>query len=65
MLPNLMQIFRPENIPATISAFRPDGEVLVLNKRYIDSSEYRIFKVDFSDGESWSVRILIYVQSDS
>jgi len=52
MLLNLMQTFYLENIPATISAFRPDGEVLVLNKRYIDSGECRIFKVDFSDGES-------------
>jgi hypothetical protein len=60
-----MQIFHPENIPATISAFRPDGEVPVLNERYIDGGECHIFKVDFSDGESWSVRIPIHVQSDS
>jgi hypothetical protein len=62
---NLMRTFYPENLPATISAFRPDSEVLVLNKQYIDSGKCRIFKVDFSNGESWSVRILIHVQSDS
>jgi hypothetical protein len=60
-----MQTFHPENIPASISAFRPDGEVPVLNERYMDGGECRIFKVDFSDGESWSVRIPIHVQSDS
>ena len=65
MSPNLIHTFYPEKIPATISAFRPDGEVPVLNERYIDGGECRIFKVDFSDGESWSVRIPIHVQSDS
>jgi len=65
MPPNLIQTFRPENIPATISAFRPDGEVPVLNEQYMDGGECRIFKADFSDGESWSVRIPIHVQSDS
>jgi hypothetical protein len=65
MPPNLMQTFHPENIPATISAFRPDGEVPVLNEQYMDGGECRIFKADFSDGESWSVRIPIHVQSDS
>jgi hypothetical protein len=66
MLPNLMQTFHPEHIRATISAFRPDREVPVLNhEQYIDGGECRIFKADFSDGESWSVRIPIHVQSDS
>ncbi|MCJ1251339.1 hypothetical protein MMC30_008571 [Trapelia coarctata] len=65
MPPNLMQTFHPENIPATISAFRPDSEVPVLNEQYMDGGECRIFKADFSDGESWSVRIPIHVQSDS
>ena len=65
MPPNLMQTFHSENLPATISAFRPDGEVPVLNEQYIDSGECRIFKAGFSNGESWSVRIPIHVQSDS
>lgn len=65
MSPSLMQTFHPENIPATISAFRPGGEVPVLNEQYMDGGECRIFKVDFSDGESWAVRIPIHIQSDS
>jgi len=65
MSPYLMQTFHPENIPATISDFRSDGEVPVLNKQYMDGGECRIFKADFPDGESWSVRIPIHVRSDS
>ncbi len=60
-----MQTFRPEKIPTSIFDFPPYGEVPVLNKRYMNDGEFPIFKVDFSDGESWSVRIPIHVQSDS
>lgn len=65
MPPNLMQTFHPDNIPVAISVFRPDGEVPILNERYMDGGQCRIFKVDFSDGKSWSVRIPIHIQSDS
>ncbi|KAF2240345.1 hypothetical protein BU26DRAFT_442836 [Trematosphaeria pertusa] len=60
-----MQNFRPENIPTAISAFQPDGEVPVLNELHLEGGQCCIFKADFSDGESWSVRIPIHVQSDS
>lgn len=65
MPPDLMQNFRPENIPTAISAFQPDGEVPVLNELHLEGGQCCIFKADFSDGESWSVRIPIHVQSDS
>ncbi|KAF1993222.1 hypothetical protein P154DRAFT_625607 [Amniculicola lignicola CBS 123094] len=60
-----MQTFHPENIPVAVSAFRPAGEVPVLNKQHWDGGQCRIFKVDFSDGVSWSIRIPIHVQSGS
>ncbi|KAH8727369.1 hypothetical protein GQ44DRAFT_582229, partial [Phaeosphaeriaceae sp. PMI808] len=59
------QKFHPENIPAVISTLRPDGEVPVLNEKHWDGGQCRIFKVDFVDGGSWSVRIPIHIQSDS
>jgi len=62
---SLMQNFHPENIPTAISTFRPDGEVPVLNKQHWDGGQCRIFKVDFSNGESWSVRIPIHIQCNS
>jgi hypothetical protein len=60
-----MLTFHSENITAAISTFRPDGEVPVLNKQHWDGGQCRIFKVDFANGDSWSVRIPIHVQSDS
>jgi hypothetical protein len=63
--PYPMQTFYPENIPAVVSAFQPACEIPVLNKQHWDGGQCRIFKVDFSDGVSWSVRIPIHVQSSS
>jgi hypothetical protein len=60
-----MLTFHSENITAAISTFRPDGEVPVLNEQHWDGGQCRIFKVDFANGESWSVRIPIHVHSDS
>jgi hypothetical protein len=66
MMPlSLMQTFRPEKIAVAISTFRPDSEVPVLNEKYWDGGQCRIFKVDFLDSESWAVRVPIHVQSDS
>ncbi|KAF2869187.1 hypothetical protein BDV95DRAFT_641971 [Massariosphaeria phaeospora] len=39
-----MQTLHPENIPAAVSAFRPAGEVPVLNPRYLDGGQCRIFR---------------------
>ncbi|CAI6336757.1 unnamed protein product [Periconia digitata] len=60
-----MPTFHPENIPAAVSAFRPSGEVPVRHSRYFDGGQCRIFRVDFSDGVSWSVRIPIHFQNHS
>jgi hypothetical protein len=61
----LMRSFRSENIPATVSSFRTDGQVPVLDAQHWDGGQCRIFKVDFHSGESWSIRIPIHAQSDS
>ncbi|KAF1972835.1 hypothetical protein BU23DRAFT_143895 [Bimuria novae-zelandiae CBS 107.79] len=62
---HINQTFYPENITAAISAFRPDGEVPALSEEYWDGGQCRIYKVHFLDGESWSVRLPIHVQSSS
>jgi len=65
MAPILKPTFYPENIPLAVSAFRPDRQVPVLNQQHFDGGQCRIFKVDFSDGESWAVRIPLHLQTDS
>ncbi|KAF2844424.1 hypothetical protein T440DRAFT_484210 [Plenodomus tracheiphilus IPT5] len=60
-----MHTFQPESLVAAISTLRSDGEIPVLNERHWDGGQCRIFKVDFSNRESWSVRIPIHVQSES
>jgi hypothetical protein len=62
---NLLQAFHPENIPSAVSDFRGDGEIPLLDAQYFDGGQCRIFKVSFSDGECWSVRIPIHGQSTS
>jgi hypothetical protein len=62
---SLMHHFCPENITTAVSIFRPDGEVPVLNKQHWDGGQCRIFKVDFLNGESWSIRFPVHIQSDS
>jgi hypothetical protein len=65
MPPSLLPNFRPENITAAISAFRADGEVPALSEQYWDGGQCRVHKVDFLNGESWSVRLPIHVLSRS
>jgi hypothetical protein len=60
-----MQSFQPDNLVFAISTFRADRKVPLLNKQHWDGGQCRIFKVDFLDGENWSVRIPVHVQSDS
>ncbi|KAF2274411.1 uncharacterized protein EI97DRAFT_128266 [Westerdykella ornata] len=62
---NLIHSLNPQNLTFAVSTFRADGEVPVLNEKHWDGGQCRIFKVDFSEGESWSIRIPIHVQSDS
>lgn len=63
--PDLMQNFCPENIPAVVSTFRSTKEVPVLNGKHWDGGQCRIYKVDFSGGRSWSVRIPTHAQGGS
>lgn len=60
----MLQTFRQEGIPAAVAALRPDGEVPTLSKRFWDGGQCRIFRVEFTNGENWSVRIPIHVQAD-
>lgn len=62
---NLLQAFHPESIPVAISDFRTDSEIPILDSQHFDGGQCRIFRVFFSDGECWSVRIPIHGQSTS
>lgn len=64
MRPTQAQAFHPENIPTAIAQCRPDGEVPVL-ERHFDGGQCRVYKVVFSNKESWAVRIPLHVQSSS
>ena len=59
------RVFHPQNIPHAIAALhvRLDTRVPVLNEKYFDGGQCRIYKVDFPDGESWAVRIPLHVQN--
>ncbi|KAF1913309.1 hypothetical protein BDU57DRAFT_351133 [Ampelomyces quisqualis] len=59
-----MHTFRSENLTAAISTFKSDGEIPTLNEQHWDGGQCRIFKVDFSNRESWSIRIPIHVHSE-
>ncbi|KAH9870648.1 hypothetical protein IAQ61_006126 [Plenodomus lingam] len=60
-----MHTFHPENLTAAVSTLRSDGEIPILNERHWDGGQCRIFKVDFPNGESWSIRIPIHGQCRS
>ncbi|KAJ5160679.1 uncharacterized protein N7482_007683 [Penicillium canariense] len=53
-----------ENIPAVISQLRTDHQVPVLSKCF-DGGQCRVFKVDFADGDSWAVRVPLFVRNSS
>ncbi|KAF9733862.1 hypothetical protein PMIN03_011819 [Paraphaeosphaeria minitans] len=57
--------FCPENIPEVVSTFRTDGAIPVLDQKFHDGGQCRIYKVNFLDGKSWSVRFPIHVRSES
>ncbi len=57
--------FSPQNIPLALAAFAPDAQVPLLNEKYFDGGQCRIYKVDFNDQESWAVRIPLHVQNAS
>lgn len=57
--------FHPQNIPHAIAALhaRSDTQIPVLSAKFFDGGQCRIYKVDFSEGESWAVRIPLHVQN--
>ena len=56
--------FHEENISIAISQFRYDHQVPNLCRHY-DGGQCRVFKVDFVEGESWAVRVPIFVREAS
>lgn len=56
--------FNPQNIPHEIAALQPDiFQVPVLNEKYFDGGQCRIYKVDFPHKESWAVRIPLHIRN--
>jgi len=56
-------VFHPQNIPHAIAALQSDTQVPVLNEKYFDGGQCRIYKVDFPDQESWAVRIPLHIRN--
>lgn len=56
--------FRDQNIPIAISQMRSDREVPTL-RAHFDGGQCRVFKLDFVNGESWAVRVPLFVRNDS
>lgn len=63
MTPDLKQTFRWENIPAAVSALRADGQTPFLRDQVFEGGQCMVFRVDFSDGESWAVRVPIHMKN--
>lgn len=58
------QPFFKEKIPLAISQLRTDKQIPLLNKHF-DGGQCRVFKVDFVDGESWAIRVPLFVRHAS
>lgn len=58
------QSFYEERIPIAISQLRPGHQVPTLNGHF-DGGQCRVFKVDFADGESWAVRVPLFLRHAS
>ncbi|KAK8150251.1 hypothetical protein G3M48_003317 [Beauveria asiatica] len=52
------------NIPIAISQLRSDKQIPTL-RQYFDGGQCRVFKVTFTDGESWAVRVPLFVHHAS
>ncbi|KAJ5719129.1 hypothetical protein N7493_007584 [Penicillium malachiteum] len=48
--------FHEKNIPLAVSQIRADGQVPTTSEQFVGIN-YRVFKVDFSDNESWAIRV--------
>ncbi|KAL2856127.1 hypothetical protein BJX68DRAFT_279575 [Aspergillus pseudodeflectus] len=58
------QSFYENTIPIAISEFRNDRQIPTLCQ-YFDGRQCRVFKVTFTDGESWAVRVPLFVRHAS
>ncbi|KAK2791821.1 hypothetical protein FQN52_004504 [Onygenales sp. PD_12] len=56
--------FQEENLSFAISQLRSDHQVPNLRTHY-DGGQCRVFRVDFMDGESWAVRVPLFVRNAS
>ncbi|KAK2802082.1 hypothetical protein FQN51_004992 [Onygenales sp. PD_10] len=56
--------FMEENLSFAISQLRSDHQVPNLSTHY-DGGQCRVFRVDFMDGESWAVRVPLFVRNAS
>lgn len=65
MSSTLLKNFRPENIPAALSAFRSDDVLATLNEQFFEGGQCLVFKVDFPHGPSWAIRIPIHARDSS
>ena len=58
-------VFYPENIPTAISKYRADHEVPTFCSntfaKPFSGGQCQVFKLGFSDGTSWAVRIPVYL----
>lgn len=54
------QTFYKNNIPIAISQLRSDKQIPTLSQ-YFDGGQCRVFKVTFTDSESWAVRVPLFV----
>lgn len=58
------QNFYEEGIPAAVSHLQPGHQVPTVNGHF-DAGQCRVFKVDFADGESWAVRVPLFLRHAS
>lgn len=58
------QSFYENNIPIAISQLRSDNQIPTLCQ-YFDGGQCRVFKATFTDGESWAVRVPLFVRRAS
>lgn len=54
------QHFDAEKLPVAVSQLRTDKQVPAISQHF-DGGQCRVFKVDFVDGESWAVRVPLFV----
>lgn len=57
--------FKPENITLAIPQLRKDGRVPVFDNKTFHGGQCCVYKVTFCDGESWAVRVPLFIRNTS